>query len=238
MKTHNMRQRRIAKLAFLLLGAGLMVVGQPAGAISIYSETFVTPSTATQSDTATNTKLANDFVPVTNGTITEVVWQGMYNSGATVPLLDDFTIGFYADNDVGSVGSQIASFSVVNSVERTATGDYFGNSPFYSYRASLGPGVAVLEGATYWISIMDSTASPGWWWAAYTEGTEANPYNGPGEAPSYWTGTSWVSYGYDYKYYFELSGDAPAVSPVPLPPTIALILPGLALLGFVARRRK
>jgi hypothetical protein len=237
MRTDNMRQRIVTKLAFLLLGAGLMLVGQPAGAISIYSETFTTPNTGTQSDNSIAI-LFNDFMPVTDGVITDVTWLGMYNSGPDVyPTTDTFTISFY-QNNAGNVGAQMASILVGNSVNRTDTGTNFGTSPFFSYAASLGAGVSVTAGLSYWVSIVNDT-SPDWWWASYNVGED---YNGPGDAP--WSYDCrfnnkcvWAA-GTDYAYYFALSGVAPTVPPVPLPPTLALMLPGLALLGFVARRRK
>lgn len=235
MKTGNMRQRMIAKLALLLFGTGLMAVGQPAGAISIYSETFTPPNTGTQSDAVTGTLLASDFAPDAGGNITNVVWQGMYNNGTVIPDTDDFTISFYEDDGFGSVGQLIASVEVGDVVNRVATGASFGDSLFYEYEASIDPGIEVITGSIYWISIVNDTALLGWYWAAYTEDDD---YDGPGAPPYWFSNGSWVSYGYDYAYFVELSGVAPTVSPVPLPPTLALMLPGLALLGFMARRRK
>jgi hypothetical protein len=159
MKTKTPRQHGIANLATLLLGAGLMGFGLPAGAAILYSEIF-TPNTGTQSDASIPVMLASDFMPLTGGTITNVAWQGIYLWEGTPQSADNFTINFYADS-AGSVGALIDSFSVGSSVNRYSTGDAYSGKSFFGYTAGIGDGIAVNVDSKYWISIVNNTGVDG-----------------------------------------------------------------------------
>ena len=216
--------RMVAVISIMLTGVPL------AQAAVLYSETF-TPNTGTFSDIDSSFRVANDFSTTADGTITSVVWKGMYYASGTPQAIDDFDIVFYSDAG-GSVGAQLASFSVGNSVSRTATGDFFGGVEFFAYEASLGVGLDVLSSSSYWISIVNDTtvdADDGWFWATNISMTSP----GANAFLSRDSGSSFQEYN-DWPYYFVLSGSEGAGN-VPVPATI--ILMGLGLFGIGYQRR-
>ena len=226
--------KRSRLLGAVYASVALMVLSKSAAAALIYTETFI-PNTATASDVdfqnesanvAFLSYAANDFIPVTGGTITDISWKGFYFSDGTPQASDDFTINFYSDTG-GTAGGLLASFNVGDAVNRTGTGQFHSGSEFFSYQADIGAGIDVLSGSTYWVSIFNDTTvdtNDDWYWATNTG------MSGPGYARNASTdGISWEVTSSDLPYYFELS------SAVPIPP--ALWLFGSGLLGLVGMAR-
>ncbi len=166
--------------------------------------------------------VADDFVLGSNTTVTAVNWCGLYWNPGTPHNATSFNILFFADNGFGSApiggpGSEFASFNIgIGSVTVSSLG---GDAEAYS--ASLGAGVALSAGTTYWMAIQAvSDYPPQWGWGS--NGLGGNSVQGfPLLGVAYWTGT-----GFDQC--FSLEGVVPA------PGAMAL----LGLGGLVTARRR
>ncbi len=93
---------------------------------------------------------ADDFSVAVDTLITNVEWAGLYAISNT-PMVDDFLIRIYADND-GPSGTPLASFAVGNNVNRVATGiDFMFILEIFEYSAEIK--FEAVANETYWLSI-------------------------------------------------------------------------------------
>jgi hypothetical protein len=176
----------------------------------------------------TNQLLANEFSLVAGATVNRATWYGTMFSQDPLNTGDTwfFTTRFY--NSTGGLpGGVLGSAAVTASV--TETGTFIGGERAYLFDASFA-GVALAAGTSYWFSIENTGTQNTFRW------TEAT--SGMGSAYSI-NGSSWASWTEELRtpLNFTLYGDA-GVAPVPEPETYAMMLAGLGLLGFMARRRK
>ena len=137
-------------------------------------------------------RVADNFRPTANGSITQVCWWGLYidfssstDCGVDGPGTgDSFTITYYLDDADSTVpGTEFAGpFEVASSVN--ATGDVIpsgiGDIVQYEYTANHPP-VKVQSGECYWISIVNQTTESCFWlWETAPPGDERSSQDNGG----------------------------------------------------------
>ncbi|MCH8807917.1 MAG: hypothetical protein IH986_17770 [Planctomycetes bacterium] len=130
--------------------------------------------------------VADDFVLVRSGDVSEICWTGAYlDAGCPGSTFDEFEVRYYADLDgqpaalIGGPFSQTAGTLIVTG--RLATGRRLaGAFPEFEYTASHG-GVFLQAGRRYWIEITNPLSGCGWLWeyAALGEGNGVAMVDGP-----------------------------------------------------------
>lgn len=170
-------------------------------------------------------QMADNFVlGAGSNTLTGVSWSGSYYSSNTPTAADNFVIRIFSDLGGIPDTNPIYSFSVGNAVNRIDSGidDATWNIDIYNYSAAV-PSTTLTAGTTYWLSVVNDTSGhpDDWLWEnSQTSGSSAFRL---GE------GSSWNPH--DAELAFQISA-------VPEPETYALLLAGLGLLGFAARRKQ
>ena len=200
----NFRQKFLGDVFRSLTGVAtafaiLLFLAPSANAAVVYSQT-PTPNALFFGEAPIGTCCftADDFVLTSAAIITKVTWRGAMAPVGTPAPVDDFTINFYNDNGAGTApGALIDSFNVGN-VARVDTGetiiDGAGTAqPLLEHTASLGAGIALAAGTTYWISIFNNTAddvmagTPQWLWAADASATVASGIRQSVDVGATWT---------------------------------------------------
>lgn len=155
--------------------------------------------------------VADDFILSSGGTIGSITYNA-FTTGATVPVTN-VHVEIFADN-AGSLGSQLFSgnFSVA---QQQVTGNFYGYYDLTDYTVNVP--FWNLAAGHYWLGLQVDPTQWDMHWSIPNSGTG-------------YTGTD----GWDH--YFRL--DSSQVGAVPEPETYAMLLAGLGLLGFAARRRK
>src|SRR4051812_40375300 len=129
-----MSRLRIIAIALFIFG----ISARGALAAPIFVQTPIV-NAGENSDVDSAFRTADDFTIATDATITSVQWRGMECCDNTPLIIDLFTLNFYSAN--GSVpGALLSSYAVGNAVNRTASGQLFGNTPVFDYSADLGAG--------------------------------------------------------------------------------------------------
>lgn len=170
-------------------------------------------------------QIADNFVlGAGSNTLTDISWSGSYYSSSTPTAADNFVIRIFSD--LGGVPdiNPIYSFNVGNAVNRIDSGidDTTWSIDIYNYSASV-PSTTLTAGATYWLSVVNDTSghTDDWLWEnSQTSGSSAFRLG---------DGNSWNPHSTELAF---------RISAVPEPETYAMLLAGLGLLGFAARRRK
>ena len=104
-------------------------------------------------------QLADDFVLTVGDTITDVHWWSTNSLG-----VDNFTIQFYEDDNGKPADNPFIDLAIGDVVEMPVS---FG-APFdnvFEYWVDINP-ITLQLGVTYWISILNDSALPTWFWAS------------------------------------------------------------------------
>ncbi|MGZ0018761.1 FxDxF family PEP-CTERM protein [Nitrosomonas sp. wSCUT-2] len=170
-------------------------------------------------------QMADNFVlGAGSNTFTGVSWSGSYYASNNPTAADNFVIRIFSDLGGIPDTNPIYSFNVGNAVNRIDSGidDATWNIDIYNYSASV-PSTTLTAGTTYWLSVVNDTSghTDDWLWEnSQTSGSSAFRL---GE------GNGWNPHGTELAF---------QISAVPEPETYAMLLAGLGLLGFAARRKK
>ena len=160
--------------------------------------------------------VADDFSLASNAAITSIQWRGVYGR-AIIPDSDNFFILISADN--GGAPATIALYTFEPAVTRSPqTPDLV-----FTYVADITP-TTLVPGVTYWLSIFEELPVDLRW--AWLEQEGGNLYYRANLSQPY-------TISIPLRTDFQLFG-----TPVPEPGSTFLLLAGLGLLGFVARRHK
>jgi hypothetical protein len=204
------------------------------GAIIFDTGPFTADGGSMASDFSTSTNLpspvqrAADFVLQNASQITRVSWWGDYVPGNTPPGQDDFTLRIFTDASGTPSSSPLLQFSL-GDLGRLDTGiDSFGFR-VYAYSALLASPAILSGGTTYWLSIVNNTASDtddDWFWQRVTRFSGTVQQRGDDTSP-------WEPYS-PSTLAFNIEGVV-----VPEPSTYALLTVGgvLVLLKRRLRRR-
>ncbi len=139
--------------------------------------------------------VADDFTVATDGEITKLCWQGIYDVDID-PSFDNFRVRVYGDLDGFPDPNSVVEVSQGSGLtvdSRFATNLTLGPFPIYQYDATIdlggGAGIDVLAGTCYWLEISNGIADLGsnWAWEAAHRGPDrtnpdAAPRQGNGRA--------------------------------------------------------
>ncbi|MHA7811784.1 MAG: DUF7901 domain-containing protein [Phycisphaerales bacterium] len=178
-----------------------------------------------------NFKHADNFVLTSDSTIDAVRWWGLSEGVSHTDLsnFDTFTIEFWTNRTIPNgnirpldlIASTTIAFAQTNA---TATGRSAPSGAIeYMHEATLGDGVDLIAGETYWISISARSIDPQadvWQWQ---------------DSDNFDTLSSSFSYAQNRWVVLEDTDSAFELIAVPSPGTGALLLPGCLL---VQRRRR
>ena len=215
---------KAAAAAFFLFAssAGAQLVfdnGAPAG-----GQARVSDFTRHSSASGLFFQVADDFSLAAPASIGSVRWWGEYWFD-DVAAADDFTLRIFASEGGAPAITPLYEQHLGAALTRTAyAGDIF------QYDAALAP--VALGSGTYFLSVVNRTAEDdvldSWFWVSSTAAGAGSAYNRAGATLLDAEGAAWGTLGFDFAF---------QVSAVPEPQTYALLLAGLGLLGFAARRR-
>ncbi|MBS0496347.1 MAG: FxDxF family PEP-CTERM protein [Proteobacteria bacterium] len=169
--------------------------------------------------------MADNFVlGAGSNTVTGVNWSGSYYPTNSPTATDNFLIRIFGDLGGVPDTNPIYSFSVGNAVNRIDSGidDATWSIDIYNYSAAI-PSTTLVAGTTYWLSVVNDTSgfTDDWLWE------NSNPVGG--SAFRLGDGSGWSAHSTELAF---------QITAVPEPETYAMLLAGLGLLGFAARRKK
>lgn len=168
---------------------------------------------------------ADDFVLLANALVSGVVWWGAYSAvPATLPL-DEFRVGFSADDGTGRPAiNPLAEFTQAPTRTTTSLTDISG-APVYRYELGLPRPLSVSGGTTFYLSVVNEfdigDPNANWYWLL-SDASGDNFYRAA-------SGDPWDK---DTSGNFSFAINANAGTPVPLPGTLLLLLSGLAGLSL------
>lgn len=204
----------------LVLGLSL-VNGASAGAIFVQSP--VDSNDAFPSSSAAQS--ADDFLLSANALVSGVVWWGAYSAApATLPL-DEFRVGFSADDGTGRPAiNPLAEFTQAPTRTTTSLTDISG-AAVYRYELGLPGALSLAGGSTFYLSVVNEfdivDPNANWYWLL-SDATGDNFYRAA-------SGDPWDM---DMSGNFSFAINADGGTPVPLPATLLLLLSGLAGLSL------
>jgi hypothetical protein len=168
---------------------------------------------------------ADDFVLSANTLVSGVVWWGAYSAApATLPL-DEFRVGFSADNGTGRPEiNPMAEFTQAPTRTATSLTDISG-ATVYRYDLGLPGALSLSSGTTFYLSVVNEfdigDPNANWYWLL-SDATGDNFYRAA-------SGDPWDM---DMTGNFSFAINADGGTPVPLPGTLLLLLSGLAGLSL------
>lgn len=112
-------------------------------------------------------QIADEFVPLSSGTVTNVAWQGSYYGTDNPNATESFTIRFFAD--AGGVPASSHFFQISALASKAAAGTLIGKT-LYSYALTIPGGPSLSAGTTYWIAINTNEPCGNYAWAGSTDG--------------------------------------------------------------------
>ena len=197
----------------------------PAGAAVLYQQVGIeTGERGAYSDACQ--QIADEFVPLASGTLTQVTWQGSYYGTDNPNATESFTLRLFAD--AGGMPANAHFFEISALASKVAAGTLIGKT-LYDYAMTI-PGVPTLNsGTTYWIAINTNEPCNNYAWAGSTDGpaTGSLVYRS-GDLGS-WTASSEPLRD---NHVFVLNTDTVVVIAPPKQVPVPLFAPGaLALLG-------
>lgn len=145
------------------------------GAIIYDTGPFTADGGAMESDFSSSVsagpiQFADDFLLQSASQITRLNWWGLYAFHNTPEGPDDFTLRIFAD--IGGSPSSLPLFQFsLGDLGRVDTGVNSFGSEVYAYSAFLPSLVILGGGTTYWLSIVNNTASDeddNWYWQRVT----------------------------------------------------------------------
>jgi len=178
-----------ADAAILLGCGGAIALCQDEVNCQVYSNLLALSSTTDPSQVLPPLLVADDFTVASDGEITNLCWQGVYDFVVSADF-DNFRVRVYEDleglPDPNSF-VEISQGTGLTVVSRTATNQTLGaTNPIYQYEATIdlggGAGIDVLAGTCYWLEISNGIADQGstWAWdAAHSGPDRANPDAAP-----------------------------------------------------------
>ena len=210
------------KTRALLLGAAACIAASmPAHATTAYQQNDISTANRGGYQYAGQAS-ADDFVSALSGTLSSVTWTGSYYSGEHSAGSESFTFNLYASkgaNPGALLYSEVGMASFVDSVT--------GGASYKDYSLSLAGG-RLTAGTEYWVSIYSNTSARNYAWSLSRDGSSKGAYLLAGQ-------TMWTLNNANptTNHVFSLN-----VTPVPEPEVSGMLLIGLGLTGFMARRRK
>jgi|APEBP8051072266_1049373.scaffolds.fasta_scaffold10463_2 hypothetical protein len=168
---------------------------------------------------------ADDFVLSANALVSGVVWWGAYSAAPTTLPLDEFRVGFSADNGTGLPAiNPLAEFTQAPTRTTTSLTDISG-APVYRYELGLPGPLSLSGGTTFHLSVVNEfdigDPNANWYWLL-SDATGDNFYRAA-------SGDTWDK---DARGNLSFAINANVGIPVPLPGTLLLLLSGLAGLGL------
>ena len=216
---------RLRSIAAGLLLAG--IVSLPAQAAEVFNNGS-TPWAGNNPFSNGNIFVAEDFSFASATTVRSLSFNA-FTTGATVPITA-VNVKFYSDS-FGAPGTEFfsaslgtAGSSVTGTYDSYTLQDFFVNTGDVSFAA----------GTTYWMGLQVDPAQWDMHWTLNSVGTFGG-YAMRGDG----TGTPGAYSSSGYHHAFGLYDTSyGSTAPVPEPETYAMMLAGLGLLAFVARRRR
>jgi hypothetical protein len=197
----------------------------PAGAAVLYQQVGIeTGERGAYSDACQ--QIADEFVPLASGTLTQVTWQGSYYGTDNPNATESFTLRLFAD--AGGMPANAHFFEISALASKVAAGTLIGKT-LYDYAMTIPGGPTLNSGTTYWIAINTNEPCNNYAWAGSTDGpaTGSLVYRS-GDLGS-WTASSEPLRD---NHVFVLNTDTVVVIAPPKQVPVPLFAPGaLALLG-------
>ena len=219
------------KQVTLLTAVALSLSVHPIVGATIYDTgPFTADGGAMASDFSSSTtptspiQRADDFLFSSTSQITTINWWGQYAFNNT-PGPDDFTLRIFADLSGTPASIPLFQFALGN-VGRVTTGVVSFGSDVYGYSGVLSSPVTLSGGTTYWLSIVNNTASDAndnWYWQRVSRFTGSVQSRNTDVSPWGVIEPSTLA--------FNLQG-----SVVPEPSFLALLLVGGTSLAFTVRK--
>ena len=197
----------------------------PAGAAVLYQQVGIeTGERGAYSDACQ--QIADEFVPLASGTLTQVTWQGSYYGTDNPNATESFTLRLFAD--AGGMPANAHFFEISALASKVAAGTLIGKT-LYDYAMTIPGGPTLNSGTTYWIAINTNEPCGNYAWTGSTDGpaTGSLVYRS-GDLGS-WTASSEPLRD---NHVFVLNTDTVVVIAPPKQVPVPLFAPGaLALLG-------
>lgn len=197
----------------------------PAGAAVLYQQVALeTGERGAYSDACQ--QIADEFVPLASGTLTQVTWQGSYYGTDNPNATESFTLRLFTD--AGGMPANAHFFEISALASKVAAGTLISKT-LYDYAMTIPGGPTLNSGTTYWIAINTNEPCNNYAWAGSTDGpaTGSLVYRS-GDLAS-WTASSEPLRD---NHVFVLNTDTVVVIAPPKQVPVPLFAPGaLALLG-------
>lgn len=216
------------RLAGMCVLAGLTIALCGAVAHGSFSNPPLDGGGSGVSDFGDGQQEADDFALGAPSSIDQVRWWGSYGATPDPAPADDFLVRLYNDVAGAPAVNPFSEIAVNPTRAATAlTASVFGGhdgGTVYEYVASLPAPVGLSGGTTYYLSIVNNTATSRWGWLE------------DGDGPHWWRsseGSVWALSGRNTNFAFELS----EVNIIPAPGALLLGALGTGLVGWMRRRR-
>ena len=212
-------------LASIGTACALALACFPAGAAVMYQQVGIeTGDRGAYADSCQ--QLADEFVPLSSGTLTQVTWQGSYYGTDNPNATESFQIRLFAD--AGGMPANAHFFEISALASKVAAGTLIGKT-LYDYAMTIPGGPTLNSGTTYWIAINTNEPCSNYAWTASTDGpASGNLLYRSGDLGS-WTASNEPLRD---NHVFVLNTDTVVVIAPPKQVPVPLFAPGaLALLG-------